>query len=76
MLFNEFNFKLEETERRLSSNVTRCGYTESYQNMGILNLGAWKTFHKLVKILDISLKQPLTPVVNLAINSENITANS
>jgi hypothetical protein len=30
---------LEETERSLSFNVTRCGYAELYQNMGILELG-------------------------------------
>lgn len=30
---------LEETERRLSFNVTRCWYAELYQSMGILDLG-------------------------------------
>jgi hypothetical protein len=30
---------LEETDRNLSFNVTRCGYAELYQNMGILEFG-------------------------------------
>jgi hypothetical protein len=30
---------LEETDRNLSFNVTRCGYAELYQNLGILEFG-------------------------------------
>lgn len=30
---------LEETDRNLSFNVTRCGYAELYQNMGTLEFG-------------------------------------
>ena len=30
---------LEETDRNLSFNVTRCGYAELYQKMGILEFG-------------------------------------
>jgi quercetin dioxygenase-like cupin family protein len=56
-------------ERQLL-NANDCYFIPSGKRHG------WKTFDKPVKILDVSLKQPLASVVNLAINSENITANS
>lgn len=46
---------LEETDQRLSFNVTRCGYAEAYERLGIKSLGV---------CLSCSRDEPFAPAFN------------